>query len=88
MGKIKISFKKVWNVFFSALMILSLVSFSPVQAADLNPAILSNLVATVTQNDIEIAENGTIDSTEPIRVEISFGIPVLGDFDDTKLSFI
>jgi len=82
MGKIKISFKKVWNVFFSALMILSLVSFSPVQAADLNPAILSNLVATVTQNDIEIAENGTIDSTEPIRVEISFGIPVLGDFDD------
>ena len=82
MGKIKISFKKVWNVFFSALMILSLVSFSPVQAADLNPAILSNLVATVTQNGIEIAENGTIDSTEPIRVEISFGIPVLGDFDD------
>lgn len=82
MRKLKAVFTKGYNVFFSVLLILSLVSFSPVQAADLNPAILSNLVATVTQNDIEIAENGTIDSTEPIRVEISFGIPVLGDFDD------
>lgn len=78
----KRQFRKIWNIILTLVMLLSSVALSPVQADVLNPTILSNLDATVTQNDIEIAENGTIDSTEPIKVEISFGIPVLGDFDD------
>jgi len=82
MKRLKRQIRKILNIVITLVMLLSSVTLSPVQAEDLNPVILSNLIANVTQNDVVITENGTIDSTEPIRVEISFGIPVVGDFDD------
>ena len=72
-------FRKIWNIILTLVMLLSSVTLSPVQAEDLEPEVLTNLVAIVSQNGVTINEGGTIDSTEPIRVEISFGIPVLGD---------
>ncbi len=36
----------------------------------------------VSQNDIEIPEGGTLDNKKPIKVEISFDVPVVGDDPD------
>lgn len=82
MKNLSVFFTKTLKVFFSLVLFLSLISFEPVQAADLSPTILTNLIAIVTQDNVEIGDSDTIDSTKPIRVQISFGIPVLGDFDD------
>ena len=82
MKNLRVVFTKAIKVFFSLALLFNLISFEPVQAADLNPSILTNLIATVTQDNVEIGDNDTIDSTKPIRVQISFGVPVLGDFDD------
>jgi trimeric autotransporter adhesin len=81
MKKTKRAFNQRLNLSLAIFMLLGIISFVPVQAADLDPSILINLEATITQDGIPIAENGTIDSTKLIRVQISFGIPVLGDFD-------
>lgn len=41
---------------------------------------LTNLTAVVKQNGVEVDPlTGTIDSTKPISVEVSFGVPVAGD---------
>jgi len=40
---------------------------------------LTDLNIKVLQDDNEILEGGTITSAKPIRVEISFGVPVEGD---------
>lgn len=82
MKNLRVFLPKAIKVFFSLVLFLGLISFEPVQAADLSPTILTNLFATVTQDNVEIGDSDTIDSTKPIRVQISFGIPVLGDFDD------
>ena len=42
-------------------------------------SILTNVTAIVSQNGVEIGENGTLNSTNPVSVEISFGVPVQGD---------
>jgi len=57
-------------------------AFMPLKAAyaaEISASVLMDLTATVTQNGVPIPEGGTITSTEPIRVEISFGVPVEGD---------
>ena len=48
-------------------------------ASDISASILTDLMVTITQDGVEIPEGGSITSTKPIRVEISFGIPVVGD---------
>ena len=40
---------------------------------------LTDLVAVVSQGGAQIEENGTLTSTEPISIVISFGVPVEGD---------
>ena len=80
-------FRKIWNIILTLVMLVSSVTLSPVNAAPRPKTILKNLIATVSQetvfpNRVIIGENGTIDSTKPIRAEISFGIPVKGDFSD------
>lgn len=64
-------------------LMLGSFSFSPVTgtvyAAEISASILTDLMATITQDGVEIPEGGSITSTKPIRVEISFGIPVAGD---------
>ncbi|ACL22308.1 LPXTG-motif cell wall anchor domain protein [Desulfitobacterium hafniense DCB-2] len=46
---------------------------------EINKSVLTNLKETITQDGKSIAESGTIMSTRPIKVEISFGVPVEGD---------
>ncbi len=82
MKRFEKQFRKILNVIITLVMLLSSVTLSPVHAEDLAPTILKDLVASVTQDGTTIIEGGTIDSTKPIRVQISFGIPVLGDFDE------
>lgn len=53
--------------------------FNIVHAADISASVLTDLTATVTQDGATIPEGGSITSTKPIRVEISFGVPVEGD---------
>jgi hypothetical protein len=50
-----------------------------VYAEEIDESILIDLKATITQDGVEIPKGGTITSTEPIRVVISFGVPVEGD---------
>lgn len=50
-----------------------------VYAEEIDESILIDLKATITQDGVEIPDGGTITSTKPIRVEISFGVPVIGD---------
>lgn len=40
---------------------------------------LTNVVETITQSGEEIPSNGTLSSTEPIRVRVDFNVPVSGD---------
>ncbi len=40
---------------------------------------LENLKLTVLQNGIPVPENGTIDVTKPIKINLQFGFPVEGD---------
>ncbi|MBO9596297.1 MAG: hypothetical protein J7559_00515, partial [Cohnella sp.] len=51
-----------------------------VSAASDKTSALTDLKAVVKQNGVEIDPlTGTIDSTKPISVEVSFGVPVAGD---------
>jgi len=50
-----------------------------VYADEISASILTDLKATITQDGVTIPEGGSITSTKPIRVEISFGVPVIGD---------
>lgn len=52
---------------------------STAYAADISASVLTDLTATITQDGAAIPEGGSITSTKPIRVEISFGVPVSGD---------
>jgi len=61
------------------VMVINLFPFGIVYAANISPNVLKNLSATITQDGVTIPEDGTISSTTPIRVEISFGVPVEGD---------
>ncbi len=54
------------------------------QAADVDISVLPNLVVEVTQNGNPIPEGGTLTSTDPIQVKISFGVPVEGDGLESK----
>jgi len=42
-------------------------------------AYLTDVESLVTQENVEIPENGTLSNTKPIKVKISFGVPVVGD---------
>ncbi|MEA5011188.1 MAG: DUF5979 domain-containing protein [Angelakisella sp.] len=62
------------------MMIVNVLSpFSMAYAAEVSASTLTNLTATITQDGATISEGGTITSTMPIQVEISFGVPVEGD---------
>ena len=62
------------------LMIINVfLPFCVARAADISTSVLTDLTATVTQDGAAIPEGGTITSTKPIRVELSFGVPVEGD---------
>ena len=39
-------------------------------------SILTDIKETVSQNGIKIGEGGTLNSTDPVSVEISFRVPV------------
>lgn len=40
---------------------------------------LTNLAATISQNGTEISEGGTLTSSDPMSVEVTFSVPVEGD---------
>ncbi len=62
------------------LMILNIfLPFSLACAVDISTTVLTNFMAAVKQDGNPIAEGGTLTSTKPIRVDISFGVPVEGD---------
>jgi pilin isopeptide linkage protein/uncharacterized repeat protein (TIGR01451 family) len=61
------------------VMAVNLFPFGLVYAANISPDVLTNLSASITQGGVPITAGGTITSTTPIRVEISFGVPVEGD---------
>jgi hypothetical protein len=64
------------------VMLVMAVNLFPngfVYAANISPDVLTNLSVSVTQGGVPIPAGGTITSTTPIRVEISFGVPVEGD---------
>lgn len=82
MKRMKKQFKKIWSLTLTGVLLLSSVSFNPVYAKDWEPTILKDLIATVSQDGTPITVGGTIDSTKTISVEISFGVPVRGDFDE------
>ena len=65
--------------FMVLMMLLNLFVPGAVYAADINTSILTSITKTITQNNVTILSGGAIDSTKPIRVDISFGVPVLGD---------
>ena len=50
-------------------------------AADKTSA-LTDVVAEITQNGIPIEESGTLSSGDPVTVEISMSVPVIGDNPD------
>lgn len=66
-----------------AMALLMLINvFLPlgaVYASELGTSALTDFTAKIMQDGTEIGEGDTITSTKPIRVEISFGVPVEGD---------
>lgn len=76
--------KKTKKQHASSLMLLLLVLImlfvvSTSYSADRPKSMLTNFIATITQSGSVISEGGTLTSAEPLRVDISFGIPVVGD---------
>lgn len=76
--------KKKSNVVISwaivmVMLLFNFVPISSVYAAEINKDVLIDLKATITQDGANIPEDGNLDSTKPIRVDISFGVPVKGD---------
>jgi len=61
------------------VMIMNLFPIGTVYAADIPASVLTGLTASVIQDGSAIPQGGTITSIEPIRVNISFGVPVSGD---------
>lgn len=61
------------------MLLFNFVPISSVYAAEINKDVLIDLKATITQDGANIPEDGNLDSTKPIRVDISFGVPVKGD---------
>jgi uncharacterized repeat protein (TIGR01451 family) len=53
--------------------------FGSAYALDISTTVLTNFMATVKQDGNPIDEGGTLTSTKPIRVDVSFGVPVEGD---------
>lgn len=53
-----------------------------VYADEIDKSILTDLMVRITQDGVEIPEGGSITSTKPICVEISFRVPVEGDEDE------
>ncbi len=82
MNGLKVEYKKILNIVLTLLMLLSSVTMSPVKAEDYEPSILKDIVAIVSQDGGVILEGGTIDTSKEIEVDISFGVPVKGDFDE------
>jgi len=62
-----------------AFLLSSLVFVSGSAVGTDKTDVLTDFVAKVTQNGVEITEGGSLTSTAPINVEISFGVPVIGD---------
>ncbi|MFZ2258067.1 MAG: hypothetical protein WAV55_08000, partial [Clostridiaceae bacterium] len=59
---------------------------APTKPAKLKPSIqsevlssLENVVKVISQNGVVVPANGNLTSTDPIKVAISFDVPVLGD---------
>ncbi len=70
------------------ILIMSFLPITTVFAEDyVDPSILKNLQTIITQDGNTIPQGGTITSTKPIEVDISFGVPVLGD-DPTPSPYI
>lgn len=69
-----------WAMVF--LMLLSIFPLGTVYAEETGTdktSVLTDFAASVIQSGNEIPEGGTLTSTEPISVEISFRVPVEGD---------
>ena len=75
---------------FLKLFVIIAISMSIITPVDLIKAddppsgvdktnVLTNVEISISQNGIDISEGGTIYSQEPIRVEVSFNVPVFGD---------
>ncbi|NCB41615.1 MAG: hypothetical protein EOM59_03240 [Clostridia bacterium] len=75
----KKSKEKVLISWLILLMIINLFPFGMAYGNEISQSVLLNLEVTVTQDGATIPEGGEITSTEPIRVDISFGVPVEGD---------
>ncbi|NLA26766.1 MAG: hypothetical protein GX878_05160, partial [Firmicutes bacterium] len=77
--------KKNRRFFLSlALVLMMLVNLFPLGIVHAGGTgdktlVLTDLVAAVSQGGTAIAPGGTLTSTEPITIEISFGVPVEGD---------
>lgn len=74
--------KKIYSVLLTMILILNILPIPVVNADDLGNDITANLtdlVVTISQEETEIEEGGTIDSTLPISVVLSFSVPVEGD---------
>lgn len=82
MNRLKVKYNRILNIILTFLMLFSSVTMSPVKAEDYEPSILKDIVAIVSQDGVVISEGGTIDTSKKIKVQISFGVPVKGDFDE------
>ena len=60
-----------------------LLSYMPVTSAAAGGTdatnLLTNLAASVSQNGVQITDGTKLDSTKPLDVHFSFGVPVKGD---------
>lgn len=65
-------------VLIACLLTGSAVALASGAGADKTSA-LTDFIAKVTQNGVEITDGGSLTSTDPINIEISFGVPVAGD---------
>lgn len=80
--------KNIKNLLARIMMLMMMVNLIPFQmvvyaeeeetGTDVTDD-LTDLVAVVSQGGAQIEENGTLTSTEPISIVISFGVPVEGD---------
>jgi Predicted outer membrane protein len=61
------------------MAIYSLLPMGNVRAGNLDQSVLASLEAVIRQDGAVIPEGGTLASTKPVEVEISFGVPVEGD---------
>lgn len=68
---------------WAMVLIVIINEFIPINVVHgsdiINTSVLTDFAAEVTQDGTTIPEGNTITSTKPIHVDISFGVPVVGD---------